>query len=629
MLDLSLVFIISSLCLLTLSRCALAAWQWQRVQQAGGLLPILIGGLRIDANQIAIIVGIPLLLAPWLGHSIPAVELTGIWFQIAWFLLVLLEVSTPQFIYEYDTRPNRLYVEYLKHPQEVFGMLWKGYKIVILAAVVVLGLFAWLAHYLFGHGMPDATMPWWQDILFFLVAAALIFLAIRGTLKHRPINPSTVAYCGDSMLNTLPLNSLYSVTYAIYSMKNERSAADIYGKLSSDETNRIVQQCSGLPAGPADIPTLHQQTSIRPRSRPLNLVLIVQESLGAQYVGNLGGAGLTPELDELAKTAWNFTRAYATGTRSVRGLEAVTAGFPPTISDAVLRLSGAQSNFFTLAQLLKQHGYRSRFIYGGEAHFDNMKSFFLGNGFDELHERSSFKNPAFIGTWGASDEDMFNKLHGLLAEPPSQPTLTLAFSVSNHSPWEYPAGRIVPDGNPATVENTVRYADWAIGRFFEQAKQSDYWENTVFLIVADHDSRVGGASLVPLRHFHIPALILGADVTARRDDRLISQIDLPPTLLSLMGLNTEHPMIGHDLTQTGGGRAMMQYGENYGYLKDDALIVLEPYKEATQFRYTAPAIYTPITLDPDLSREALAHVLWPYWAYRNQAYTLPHLRQKT
>ncbi|NYT60048.1 sulfatase-like hydrolase/transferase [Alcaligenaceae bacterium] len=627
--QLSLIFIVSSLCLLTFSRCALAAWQWKRVQQAGGLLPILKGGLRIDANQIAIIAGIPLLLSPWLGHSALAVDITGVWFQIAWFLLVLLEVSTPQFIHEYDTRPNRLYVEYLKHPQEVFGMLWKGYKLMIVAAVVVLVLFAWLAHRLFAHGIPDAVLPWWQGILFFLVAAALIFLAIRGTLKHRPINPSTVAYCGDSMLNSLPLNSLYSVSYAIYSMKNERSAADIYGKLSTEDINTIVQQSAALPAGMAEIPTLHNQTPIQARSRPLNLVMIVQESLGAQYVGNLGGAGLTPELDKLANAGWNFTRAYATGTRSVRGLEAVTAGFPPTASDAVLRLSGAQSNFFTLAQLLKQHGYLSRFIYGGEAHFDNMKSFFLGNGFDELHDRSSFKNPEFVGTWGASDEDMFNKLHGLLADPPSQPTFTLAFTVTNHSPWEYPSGRIVPDGNPATVENTVRYADWAMGRFFEQAKQSEYWENTVFLIVADHDARVGGASLVPLRHFHIPAVILGADVAAKRDDRLISQIDLPPTLLSIMGLASEHPMIGRDLTRGGGDRAMMQYGENYGYLKNDTLIVLEPHKAATQYRYTAPATYAPEPLNPALSREALAHVLWPNWAYRNQAYTLPHLRQKT
>ena len=628
--ELSFIFILSSLCLLTASRCLLAAWQWQRVRQAGGIWPILKGGLRIDANQIAIIAGIPLMAAPWLGHIPLAVSIAGWWFVFAWFLLVLLEVSTPQFIYEYDTRPNRLYVEYLKHPQEVFGMLWKGYKGVIIGAVTALAALTWLAYRLFGHGIPDTPMLWWQGLLFSLAAAALVFLAIRGTLGHRPINPSTVAYCGDSMLNTLPLNSLYSVSYAIYSMKNERSAADVYGGMPPDEMNGIVLGCAGLAPGPADIPTLHVQAPSSKRTRPLNVVMIVEESLGAQYVSTLGGAPLTPCLDELAGRAWNFTRAYATGTRSVRGLEAVTAGFPPTISDAALRLSGAQSNFFTLAQALKLHGYTSRFIYGGEAHFDNMKSFFLGNGFDELHDLPTFKNPAFVGTWGASDEDMFNRLHQLLSNPPENPTFTLAFSVSNHSPWEYPTGRIDPDGDPATVENTVRYADWAIGQFFDTARDSDYWDNTVFLVVADHDSRVGGASLVPLRHFHIPALILGADVQARRDGRLISQIDLPTTLLSVMGIQVEHPMIGHDLTRPGtGGRALMQYGENYGYLKGDTLAVLEPHRGCSQFRYQAPDVYTPMPPDDALAREALAHVLWPSWAYQTRGYTLPHLRQKT
>lgn len=624
--DLTLIFIISGLCLLTLSRCMLAAWQWKRVKQAGGILPILVGGLRIDANQIGIIAGIPAVLSPWIGHYPLAVAISGWWFLFAWLLLVLLEVSTPQFIHEYDTRPNRLYVEYLKHPNEVFGMLWKGYKVVIFGGLAVLGLAAWIAYALFINVPPDAEMVWWARPLVSLAAAVATFLAIRGTLGHRPINPSTVAYCGDSMLNTLPLNSLYSVSYAIYSMKNERSAEDVYGKIDADEMNAIVRQAAGIEQGGAEIPTLHTQEPSARRSRPLNVVMIVQESLGAQYVGNLGGADLTPCLDGLARSGWNFTRAYATGTRSVRGLEAVVAGFPPTVSDAALRLSGAQSHFFTMAQVLKQQGYRSSFIYGGEAHFDNMKSFFLGNGFDELHDLPTFKNPAFVGTWGASDEDMFTKLHTLLEATPEQPTFTLAFSVSNHSPWEYPSGRIDPDGDPATVENTVRYADWAIGQFFDRARDSDYWENTVFLIVADHDSRVGGANLVPLRHFHIPALILGANVAPRSDGRLISQIDLPTTLLSIMGIKCDHPMIGHDLTKHGGGRAMMQYGENYGYLKGDTLMVLEPHRDPSQYTYAAPASYTPAAVDASLAREALAHAVWPSWVYQNGAYTLPHLQ---
>jgi phosphoglycerol transferase MdoB-like AlkP superfamily enzyme len=582
--------------------------------------------LRIDANGIATLAGIPLVLSPWLGGYELAIDTAEYWFLLAWALLVLLEVSTPQFIDEYDTRPNRLYVEYLKHPREVFGMLWKGYKPMLVIGILVVAGLVWFADELFDLADPDTPMAWWARALFSLAAAAAVFMAIRGTLKHRPINPSTVAYCGDSMLNTLPLNSLYSVCYAIYSMKNERSATRVYGALGEEEINLIVQRCAGIEAGPSRIPTLHRQIPAVKRERPLNLVIIVEESLGAQYVGNLGGAGYTPCLDRIAGQAWNFTRAYATGTRSVRGLEALSAGFPPTISDAALRLSGAQSNFFTLAQLLRQQGYRSRFIYGGEAHFDNMKNFFLGNGFDEVLDLSSFKDPAFVGTWGASDEDMFSKLHEVLEADASQPTFTLAFSVSNHSPWEYPEGRITPQGDPRTVENTVRYADWAIGQYVDKARQSAYWDNTVFLLAADHDSRVFGASLVPMRHFHIPALIFGADVEPRSDDRLVSQIDLPVTLLSLMGIEAEHPMIGHDLTREGGNRVMMQYQNNYGYLRGDQLIVLEPHRGASQFRYTAPETYDPQPLDQGLAREALAHVLWPNWAYNNRAYTLPHLQ---
>jgi phosphoglycerol transferase MdoB-like AlkP superfamily enzyme len=222
---------------------------------------------------------------------------------------------------------------------------------------------------------------------------------------------------------------------------------------------------------------------------------------------------------------------------------------------------------------------------------------------------------------------MFDKLHTLLSQGGEQPTLHLAFSVSNHTPWEYPAGRIPVEGDPATVQNTVRYADWAIGRFFEQARASAYWHDTVFLIVADHDARVGGAQRIPLRHFHIPALILGAGVPARRDERIVSQIDLPPTLLSLIGIDDAHPMIGHDLTRAdAGGRAMMQYEEHYGYLRGDTLAVLEPQQPARFFRYAAPDGYAPLDPDPDLGRIALAHALWPTWAYRHRAHTLPELR---
>jgi len=627
---LTLVFIIAAFAMLSLSRLALAGWQHQRVRNAGGLRPIMLGGLRIDAHEIAILAVAPAVFAPWFGHYPLATAITSVWFQFAWLLLIFMEVATPPFILEYDSRPNRLFVEYLKHPREVTGMLWRGFKVPVLGGTVIVILAAWLGHAMFSQPVPDTPWPWWLMPIASLVALAVGILAIRGTLQHRPINPSTVAYCSDGMLNMLPLNSLYSVLYAIYSMKNEKSASAVYGNMPEAAMHAQVLANAGLPYPPADaeFPSMHTQAPARPRQRPLNLVIILEESLGAQYVANLGGAPLTPNLDKLAELGWNFTRAYATGTRSVRGLEAVVTGFMPTPAQAVVKLPDAQRGFFTLADLLGRHGYHSRFIYGGEAHFDNMKGFFLGNGFDHIVDRGEFVDPQFVGTWGASDEDMFNQLHRLLSADGDQPTFTLAFTVSNHTPWEYPSGRIEPDGNPATVENTVRYADWALGRFFDQARQSPYWENTVFLIAADHDSRVSGASLVPVRHFQIPALMLGADIAPRRDDRLISQIDFGPTLLSLMGLETQHPMLGRDLTRAPeagdeDGRAIMQYGDNYGYLKGDQLLVLGPQRAPAQFHYTAPEKYEPVAVDEALATEALAHALWPSWAYREGRYALP------
>ncbi len=213
-----------------------------------------------------------------------------------------------------------------------------------------------------------------------------------------------------------------------------------------------------------------------------------------------------------------------------------------------------------------------------------MKSFFLGNGFDEVIDQPTFEvKPGFCRLVGRADEDMFNELHHRLMQDGNKRQFTLAFSVSNHTPWEYPSGRIKATDPAASVQNTVRYAAWSIGKFFARAKKSPYWKHTVFLIVADHDARVFGVSLVPVTHFHIPAVILGAGVPMQRDEHIVSQLDLAPTLLSLIGINNVNPMLGADLTGRYPSRAIMPYGDNYGYLSEDQLLVLRPGKAARQF----------------------------------------------
>lgn len=627
---LTLRFLLAGLAVLTLSRLGLVFWQSERVTAVDGVLPVLLGGLRFDASLLGMLAVVPAILSPWLGHRDGAVRWTARWYRVAWLLIVLLEVATPTFIGEYDTRPNRLFVEYLTSPREVGGMLLQGFVGALIGSAVAIIVAIVLSSRLFPTDLRDPPLRLLWRLPASLALALVMALAVRGTLDHRPLNPSVAAFASDAMVNTLPLNSLYNVAHAVYRTRSERSSRAAYGSLPEDEIQQRVLTAAALPYPPADpaLPSLHIQPAGAARSRPLNLVIVIEESLGAQFVGHLGGRDLTPGLDRLATTGWTFRNAYATGTRSARGLEAITTGFLPTPSEAVLKLPRSQRDFFTLAALLGEKGYHSRFVYGGEAHFDNMKAFFLGNGFDEVVDRDRFVDPQFVGTWGASDDDMFRQLDRLLREPADRPTLTVAFTVSNHTPWEFPAGRITVNGEPG-LDDAVRYADRALSDFFDQARTAPYWQDTIFLVVADHDARAGGASLVPLWNFRIPAMILGHDIAPRLDDRLISQIDLAPTLLGLIGVETRHPMLGADLSVRSPERAMMQYGDNYGYLRGDQLVVLEPEKPPVQFKVAAqPAAAldmksTPVASDPELARTALAHALWAEDAYRLQRYRLP------
>ncbi len=627
--------LVLGLILLSASRIGLVIWKFDRVNDTGKLIEILLQGIRVDSIQFCLIALIPLLLAPF--FAAPKFfklwqRFTYLWVVLAIVLLVFLEASTPGFINEYDVRPNRIFVEYLKYPNEVFSMLWRGFKIEIFSVLIAAGLTLWLAH---AYMKPWLTLNSQWPLKKLLITWPLVFIiaaaGIRSSVGHRPANPAMFAITPDSMVNGLILNSGYSVIYASYNLLKETKSSDIYGKMPREEIFKLTG------AKEADIPTLTTLHPSHPRQKPLNLVIILQESLGATFVESLGGVPVTPNIERLKEQGIWFEQLYATGTRSVRGIEAVTAGFAPTPADSTVKLSKSQKNFFTLAALLEKRGYHTEFIYGGESHFDNMRSFFTGNGVNHIIEQKDYKNPVFVSSWGVSDEDLLNKTHEqLLAHHAAgKPFFTLAFSSSNHAPFEFPDGRITLYEQPkGTDNNAVKYADHAIGEFFKKAQNSPYWKDTLFLIVADHDIRVRGVTLVPVERFHIPGLILGADIKPQRYTGMASQIDLPVTLLSLMGIEAQHPMTGRDLSSIppdSPGRAMMQYNANFGWMEQTALgnqvVVLRSGKAAAHALYDAKSKQLKEIAAPTnakaLEDRALANVLLPDLLYNEQRYRLP------
>jgi phosphoglycerol transferase MdoB-like AlkP superfamily enzyme len=603
---------------------------------------MLVQGLRSDLMTLGLFAAPAVLLLPALlalGRVTWWVRACCVWLTLSLLVILFLELATPQFLIEFDSRPNRLFLEYLVYPDEVMAMLWNGYRGLLLLTVGAIAGLAWLiARHFMGYAR--ATNQWRTRTLLLVWPLVLIVLLVmvRSSFQHRPANLATFAFSDDAMVNSLVANSTYSVLTAVHGLTYESQSSSMYGHMPNADIVRRVRAGMGVPLADftsEQFPTLHRQMASVSREQPLNLVIVLEESLGAGFVKQLGGIPITPNIDRLADQGIWFDQLYATGTRSVRGIEAVLAGFPPTPALSVVKLSKAQRDFATLASVLARSGYRSDFVYGGESHFDNMRSFFLGNGFSNVVDRRDFAAPKFVGSWGVSDEDMFDMAHARIKSmhAAGRPFFTLVFSSSNHTPFEFPDGRIeLHDAQKQTVHNAVKYADHALGQFLERARTSDYWADTLFLVVADHDTRVYGDELIPVGKFHIPGVILGADVTARRIDSLVSQIDLAPTLLSLMGIDSEHPFPGRDLTRTlpefGNSpaplhaRAMMQFDRNFGWLERDRLTVLLPDGGSRQYTFDrrTKKLQPALTTDPEAVQQALANVLMPAWLYGEQRY---------
>ncbi len=626
-------FVACALIFLSVSRLLLIFWQIDRVTKVSGFWYVLAQGIRFDIVFLAQLIIIPVLLIPLFSvHKASfnfIIIATKYYFIIAAALLIFVEFITPNFIDQYDFRPNVLLIEYLAYPREVLSMLFKAVPLQLFFAITATAVLVWQFWKLMDR-IQSKTVPSvvWSSPLLALLGIVLCIGGARSAVGHRPVNPSTVAFSSDPLVNSLPLSSGYSALYALYEkIKHEQGDKPSYGEMPQEIVLKTIYHSMKMPEDAffdSELPTLHKQTSIKKNAnaRPKNLVIILQESLGADFIGKLGGKDITPNIDKLANDGIWLENLYATGTRSVRGIEAVITGFLPTPARSVVKLGGSQNNFFTIAELLSRQDYETSFIYWGAAHFDN-------NGFNTIIDQPDYVNPSFVGSWGVSDEDLLQKAHDTFSELSSakKTFFSLVFTSTNHSPFEFPDGKIELAEQPKNrVANAVKYADFALGQFIETAKTSEYWKDTVFLIIADHSDRVYGNELVPINKFHIPGLILGGSIEPKVIKQVASQVDMLPTLLSLIEIESTHPGIGRDLTRPElsdtPGRAMMQFANNFAFMEENRVVILQKEREPLQFIYANNQL-TPTTIDPELHQTALAYSIWPVRAYQDKTYRLP------
>jgi phosphoglycerol transferase MdoB-like AlkP superfamily enzyme len=582
-------------------------------------------GLKMDTMVASMLLIVPLIILSFSPKVMTKLSnlFLRVYFLIVLGFLIYIENATFPFFNQYDVRPNFKFVEYLEYPIEVFNMLLADFKLPLSIAFLMIGIFSWFFLKNTKNSFINVLeIPLKHRALWFLPLGILLFIGIRSSFGHRPANISDAMYSSNRIVNEITKNSLYSVGYAIYANKRYATKAiKLYGKMPIEEALERMSHRLNIKKNEltSNSPFRRNEVSHFKSSKKKNLVIFLQESLGYQFVS----PQITPNLLALKKEGLWFNDTYSNGTRSVRGIAGMTSGFLAVPGKGVVKRTKSQSDFFTFASLLKPLGYHTLFLYGGEARFDNMRSWFLGNGFDEIVEQKDYKNPAYVATWGVSDEDLAKKANERFSKLYSEGKAFagLMFSSSNHSPFDIPKGRIeeVKKGENC-VENAVKYADYAIGEFFKEAKKLPYYKDTIFVVVADHNIRVYGDDVVPVNMFHIPAVILGEGVEAKVYNNLTSQPDVLATAIDYLGKDLNYPILGHSIFSDDKKNInLMQFNETYALRIDNEVAVIQPSQPAQTFTYQDEHLVE-TKHNEELEKDALAFVLGLNHLYDKQLY---------
>lgn len=587
-------------------------------------------GLRMDTIVASAVLVIPLILLTIFPRILKNFvnKFLKYYFLIMISFFIYIEIATFPFFTQYDVRPNYLFVEYLEYPKEVFGMILADYKMALFIAFCLIGTFI----YLYLKNYKDSFLEVFNDlyirrIVWFIPLFLVLFIGIRSSFGHRGVNNSDAMYSSNRILNEVTKNSFYNVAYAIYSSKyhSTKDVAKRYGEMYIQEAIKRVQKRLNITNTDEKYILSRMEKSHFKSNDTKNIVIFIQESLGYQFVESIGGeVGITPELNKLSKEGILFKNLYSNGTRSIRGLAGSVAGNFSVPGKGVLKRNKSQKDFFTLGNLLKPLGYHTSFIYGGESRFDNMKSWFSGNGFSQIIDQPKFINPTYTGTWGVSDGDVVNRANQEYKKlyKENKKFASIIFSTTNHTPFDFPDDKIELINGVAkkSVKNAIKYADFAIGDFIRQARTEAYYKDTIFVILADHNVRVYGDDIVPVNMFQVPGLILGDSIKPMVYENIATQPDVLATAIDLIGLDAKMPVMGHSIfSDQKQNVSLMQFNDSYALRLDDMIAVIRPNTKPLTFKYENKRLI-PTVSNFELEQDVLAFVLVLNHMYENKLY---------
>jgi phosphoglycerol transferase MdoB-like AlkP superfamily enzyme len=588
----------------------------------------------VAASYIVLPFVLYLLIAPskWIGHRVHRRLLAVVSFIVI-YALFFLGVAEWFFWDEFGARFNFIAVDYLIYTDEVIGNIRESYPLqLIFGALFVITLVTCVALKrirFFRNWLSIATAPapFEQRLLQLspFLLAPIVFTAF--------VNGRQVPGFGNTYNQELARNGAYSFFSAF--RQNELSFDQFYDKLPADQSFQRLRALLTAPDATFASTNLTDITRniVHPGpEKRWNVIQITVESLSAEFLGVYGNTNrLTPHLDALAEQSLFFTNFYATGTRTVRGMEALTLSLPPTPGQSIVRRPHNE-NLFSLGSVFRDHGYDTAFIYGGYGYFDNMNYFFSENGYRVIDRTSvPSTNITFANIWGACDEDSlrWSMDEADKAFTQQRPFFHFVMTTSNHRPYTYPDGRIdIPSHSGR--EGGVKYTDYAIGQFIEKARSKPWFANTLFVIVADHCAASAGRTDLPIKRYEIPLLVYNPTlVPAQRVGTLCSQIDYPPTLLALLNWSYPSRFFGKDILAMTpqDERAFIASYQKLGLLDREHLSILKPVRQHDLYAYDrASGDLRSAAKEDDLVKDGIASYQTASYLFSHQLYSAIHAK---
>ncbi len=509
-------------------------------------------------------------------------------------VMAMVFVAASEFVFwnEFGTRFNFIAVDYLVYTREVLGNIRESYPMPLLlsavfaAAAVVFGAIA--KPFLRASVLDGSTLLRRTGVFAaFVLLASSITYVIHARWKEVLGPAAQVQLAGNG-----PWEFFHAFRH------NEIDFQRFYQTLPEDQANAVMRaQFADTThyqlTGASDMPIQRKVIPAGPEKK-LNVVMVSIESFGAEFIESLGGQkGLAPRFEQLGREGMFFTKLYATGTRTVRGLEALTLSVPPTPGHAI-PMRPNNSGLFTVGGVFKQSGYDPIYIYGGYSYFDNMNAFYGGNGYTVIDRSAIAKEDiTYENIWGVADEDLFKlairEIDTRVAA--GKKVYAHVMTTTNHRPFTYPEGRIdIPSGK--SREGAVKYTDYAIGKFVDDARKKPWFDDTVFIFVADHTSIGRGKSDLESSRYHIPMVIYAPKwIKPEVVSTVASQIDIAPSLLGWMNIPYTSEFFGRDIFRDGKGSPLyLAHYQTVGYIDDSMLVELRPRQQTRIYKQDSSEI---------------------------------------